>query len=33
MRKVKCQNGHFYNAERFDVCPICGVGKELFVLE
>ena len=30
MRKVKCQNGHFYNAERFDVCPICGAeGQEL----
>lgn len=24
MRKVKCSNGHFYDADRFAACPICG---------
>lgn len=24
MNKVKCSNGHFYNADRFKLCPICG---------
>ena len=24
MNKVKCTNGHFYDAERFRSCPICG---------
>lgn len=25
MQKVSCENGHFYDAERFQACPICGV--------
>lgn len=24
MKKVRCANGHFYDADRFDSCPICG---------
>lgn len=24
MNKVKCVNGHFYDADRFGCCPICG---------
>ena len=24
MNKVKCANGHFYDADRFQSCPICG---------
>ena len=24
MNKVKCTNGHFYDSERFQSCPICG---------
>lgn len=24
MRKVKCDNGHFFDCDRFPVCPICG---------
>ena len=24
MRKIKCVNGHFLDAERFSNCPICG---------
>ncbi len=24
MKKVKCDNGHFFDADRFSVCPICG---------
>lgn len=24
MKKVVCTNGHFYDADRFDSCPICG---------
>ena len=24
MKKVKCENGHFYDADRYDVCPLCG---------
>lgn len=24
MKKVKCANGHFFDAERFVQCPICG---------
>lgn len=24
MNKVKCINGHFYDADRFEICPICG---------
>lgn len=24
MNKAKCANGHFYNADRFQFCPICG---------
>lgn len=24
MKKVKCANGHFFDAERFSACPICG---------
>jgi len=24
MRKVQCPNHHFYNAEKYSVCPICG---------
>lgn len=24
MKKVKCKNGHFYDADRFDLCPVCG---------
>ncbi len=24
MRKVKCENGHFFNADRYDECPVCG---------
>jgi len=25
MNRVKCANGHFYDADRFQICPICGV--------
>lgn len=25
MRLVRCQNGHYYDAERFSVCPHCGM--------
>lgn len=24
MKKVICENGHFYDADRFELCPICG---------
>lgn len=24
MRKVKCSNGHFFDADRFETCPSCG---------
>lgn len=24
MNKVKCANGHFYNADKYQLCPICG---------
>lgn len=24
MKKVKCENGHFYDMDRYDVCPLCG---------
>lgn len=24
MKKVKCENGHFYDADRFALCPVCG---------
>ena len=24
MKKVRCINKHFYNAEAFTTCPICG---------
>lgn len=24
MKKVKCANGHFFDAERYSACPICG---------
>lgn len=24
MNKVKCSNGHFFDADRFESCPICG---------
>ena len=24
MKKVKCVNGHFYDADRFSACPFCG---------
>lgn len=26
MKKVTCTNGHFFDADRFDSCPICGQG-------
>lgn len=32
MKKVKCSNGHFFNADRFTTCPSCGaepVGRML----
>lgn len=31
MRMIKCQKGHVYNAEKFNVCPKCASlqGKEL----
>lgn len=29
MHKVKCINGHFYNRDRFETCPICGCGEIL----
>ena len=22
--KAMCSSGHYYNADRFDLCPICG---------
>lgn len=25
MKKVKCANGHFFDADRFSTCPICGM--------
>ena len=24
MKKVKCSNGHFFDADRFATCPSCG---------
>ena len=24
MKKVKCANGHFFDAEKFESCPLCG---------
>lgn len=27
MKKVICKNRHFYDADRFEVCPICGQGS------
>lgn len=27
MKKVTCENGHFYDADRFESCPICGRGS------
>ena len=26
MNKVKCTNGHFFDADKFSCCPICGGG-------
>lgn len=26
MKKVKCSNGHFFDADRFATCPSCGAG-------
>ena len=28
MKKVTCTNGHFFDADRFDSCPICGQGRD-----
>ncbi len=32
MNVVKCKNGHYYNAEKYDLCPVCnsesGVNKK-----
>lgn len=36
MKKVKCENGHFYDADRFALCPVCGQqnsGKNPWALE
>lgn len=27
MKKVRCENGHFYDADRFTQCPACGKPK------
>lgn len=24
MNKIKCVNGHFFNADKFPLCPVCG---------
>ncbi len=26
MEIIRCENGHFYNAQSSDVCPVCGCG-------
>lgn len=31
MQKVSCENGHFYDADRFQACPICGATNHTVV--
>lgn len=31
MQKVFCENGHFYDADRFQTCPICGATNHTVV--
>lgn len=33
MKKVKCTNGHFFDADRFSTCPICGAASATAVPE
>lgn len=36
MKKVKCENGHYYDADRFALCPVCGQqndGRHPWVME
>ncbi len=29
MKKVKCENNHYFDLEKYDVCPVCGANVQI----